>query len=558
MSIFSAVRDLDRLRQITQVLVRHGFGAFAAKMGLPGAKLEGVSEEQLLADRVQLGKRLRLTLQDLGTTFIKLGQIVSTRPDVIPEEIVSELKKLQDDVPPFDSAVAKEQVAAELGAPLEELFTTFADAPMACASVAQVYRAEVTDSAGTTEQVAVKVQRPGIDATVQRDLNLLHHLARVLEKTIPEAQIYSPSGLVREFERAILAELDFTTEAENAAAFVANFTDDATVCFPRILPKLSSRKVLTMEYLDGVKVDEAVKRGADGAWLAKNALRLILKMVFEDGFFHADPHPGNILILPAPPSGGYGADSKLQIGLLDLGLVGRLSPELRDRTVDLLLAAAQNDADALADALLAIGKAQRQIDHDAFREYVREVAARHLGKPMAEMEAAAILGDLVKGALKFEIEIPATLTMLFRTIITVEGVGKEIYPELDVLAEAKPYLLKILAARYHPMKLARGIWRDLHQLSDSARGLPRRIQDLIDELQRGNLKIEARDRPRARALERLGRRLRASGIFIGSAGASTALLIADRHQSLAEWLLIGGAAWLIFHLLLDWHHQRDD
>ncbi len=622
MSILSTVRDLDRLRQITQVLIRHGFGHLAAKMGLPGAKKppasakkpppanetkptgkEGDSPEDAATGTQasdiagqRFGERIRLTLQDLGATFVKLGQIVSTRPDLIPEEVVTELKKLQDEVEPFPTAQARETIERELGAPIDTIFSSFADEPLACASVAQVYRAELRverDDDAKPIPVVVKVQRPGIQDTVERDIHLLHWLAKLLEATIPEARVYSPSGLVREFEIAIKAELDFTIEAQNAERFTQNFDGDPIVRFPKVYREASSKCVLTLEFFDGLKITDAVRRGADGPWIAENAVRLILKMVFEDGFFHADPHPGNILILPHPgapspdadhanhagknaptpkePSANnpgdattdpsetpYAKDETVVIGLLDLGLVGRLSPELRDKTTDLLLAAARNDADALADALLAIGKPRQRVDREAFREYTRRISEVHLGKSMKEMEAAAIFRDLIIGALKFGIEIPSELTMLFRAIMTIEGVGKEVHPDLEVLAVARPYLVKMIWQRYHPTRLAKDLMRDAGRLAIVARELPTQLSRIIEDLQRGDFRVRTDDRAHARALERLGRRLRAATVSLATLAAGIALLLSNRHVDLAYGFLIAAAVWLVGHLILDWRHQKKD
>jgi ubiquinone biosynthesis protein len=563
MSVFSAVADLDRLRQITQVLIKHGFGAIAARMGLPGAKKKGPDQTA-----GEMGQRIRLVLQELGTTFVKLGQIASTRPDLLPEDVVRELKRLQDEVAPFPTEQAREQIERELGAKIEEVFEDFDNQPLACASVAQVYRAKLKQPDGPAVSVAIKVQRPGIDRTVERDLHLLHVLARLAERTIDEAKIYSPTGLVREFERAITAELDFTVEAQHAERFAENFVTERSVRFPRVYREASAKKVLTLEFLSGLKVTDAVTRGADGEWIAKTSVGLILKMVFEDGFFHADPHPGNIIMLPPPtvkaadaPANAeprYAGGEALQIGLIDLGLVGRLSPELRDRTADLLLAAARQDPDALADALLAVGRPRKRVDREAFREHTRRVSERHLGKAVKDMEAAAIFRDLIAGALKFEIEIPADLTMLFRAIVTIEGVGKEIYPELDVLAEARPYLVKLFWQRYHPLRLGKDLLRDLGQLSVAAKEMPQRLSGIIEDLQRGELKVVTTDPAKTRVDERLGRRIRASLISASTLLGAIALLATGKHLDLARGLLIFSGVFAAGHFFVDWRHRRND
>ncbi len=559
MSILTAVRDIDRLRQITQVLARHGFGEVVGRLGLSshaGAEGEPVTGESV--PRSQLGERIRLVLQDLGPTFVKLGQIMSTRSDILPADIVQELKKLQDDVAPFPAEDARKMVEDSLGAPVEEIFASFEAEPLACASVAQVHEATLeVDGAAEPVRVAVKIQRPGIDNMVARDLDLLHMLAALVERTIAESRIYSPSGLVREFDRSITAEMDFTVEAQNAERFADNFLGEETLLFPKVFAQASSKKVLTLEFLDGPKVTDAVKLGADGKWLGETAVRLILKMLFEDGFFHADPHPGNIKVQPPPPEGGrYDPETPLVIGLLDLGLVGRLSPRLRDQAVDLLMAAARQDADAMADAMLAIGRPRKKIDLEEFRNYVRVLADRHLGKDLKDMEASAIVRDIVMGAMKYNIEIPTELTMMVRAIMTIEGVGKEIHPELDIMAVAKPYLAKIIWQRYHPMKLGNELLNNAGRLTAVARDLPFQLQEIVEDLRQGRLEIQTRDPHKAWAMDRLGYRIRGGIIAAALLGAGVAVLDSAKAGNLGFWLMGAAGVWLVAHLLMDWRSGK--
>jgi ubiquinone biosynthesis protein len=554
MSLLTAVRDMDRLRQITQVLVRHGFGELAMRMGLSSATattIDGVKEK---VPRPQIGNRLRLVLQDLGPTFVKLGQILSTRGDLLPEDVLCELQKLQDNVAPFGEDGVREQIEAALGTKPENAFTSFDWKPLASASVAQVHRATLKlDGVEQPVQVAVKIQRPGIIPTVQRDLDLLHLLARLIERTIPEARIYSPTGLVQEFDEAINAELDFNTEAQNAARFARNFADDPSIRFPSVFAQASARRVICLEYLDGLKVTDAVKAGASGQWIAESSVRIILKMVFEDGFFHADPHPGNVLILPPPTGadGRYAPEQPVIIGLLDLGLVGRLSPELRDQAVDLMGAAARSDADAVADAMLTIGRPRGKVDTEAFRRYVRQVADRHLGKQLKDVQATALVRDIVAGAVKFQIEIPTELTMMLRALMTIEGVGKQIYPELDLLAVARPYLTKMLWQRFHPLKLGGDLLRGAERLGNLARHLPFQIQEILEDLRQGRLQLAITDPERTAASERLGRRIRGGIVFAALLVGGLVAYLHDRGDRLG-WILMGAAAaWLAGHLLMD-------
>jgi ubiquinone biosynthesis protein len=553
MSILSAVRDIDRLRQITQVLVRHGFGEVVTRLGLGSGTSDADGQR---VPRPRFGERLRLVLQDLGPTFVKLGQIVSTRSDVIPADIVLELKKLQDEVPPFSEAEARRQIEETLGTTVEALYETFEGKPLASASVAQVHRATLrVEGVPDPVPVAVKIQRPGIPDTIQRDLDLLYVLARLVESAIPEARVYSPTGLVQEFDRSVTAELDFLQEAQNAVTFAENFAGDEAITFPKVYPRASGKRVLTLGFLDGVKVTDAVKRGADGEWIAKESVRIILKMVFEDGFFHADPHPGNVLVLPRPEE-RYAPGQPVKIGLLDLGLVGRLSPALRDKSVDLLLAAARKDPDGMADAMLSIGRTRGPIDREAFREYVRRLAEKHLKSSLKSLDAAAILRDIVLGAMKFEIEIPVELTMMIRAMMTMEGVGKEIYPDLDLFAVAKPYLTRTIWQRYHPLRLGEELLRGVSRLGGLARDLPFQLKDILEDLRQGRLKLQTRDPERARALDLLGRRIRASVVSVGLLGSGVTLLAVGQDSRIA-WVLFG-AAFVFFstHLLLDLFGRR--
>lgn len=558
MELKTAVRDVERLSQITQVLMRHGFGEVARRMGLPGKDKSGDK-----VDRPPLAVRLRLVAEDLGPTFVKLGQMASSRSDVLPADICEELRKLQDDVPPSSAEDARKQIEESLGATIEELYETFDLEPIASASIGQVYRAKLRLEDGALVDVAVKVRRRGIHDTVRRDLDLLHILARLVEKAVPEARIYRPTGLAKEFDEAIRAELNFITEAGNAKRFATNFVDEPRVRFPKVYPQASSRRVLTLEFFDGIKVTDAVKAGANGKAIAEECVRLILKMVFEDGFFHADPHPGNIFMLPAPPEGGYAPETAdtLVIGLIDLGLVGRLSPELRDKMIDLMLAAARKDTDAMATAMLSIGRSRKKVDHEAFRQEVRRLAERHLSKSLKDMEAAAMVQDIIRGAMSFNIEVPTELTMLGRAIMTIEGVGKQIHPELDFIQVATPHLTNIVMQRYHPARLGKELMLRAGTLNALARDLPLKLEEIMDDVRQGRLQIT--DHTNARATDRLGRRFRATAVCVTLFGSAMALLLTGK-QPIAGWILLALSVMMMMgHVSLDWitawrERRKDD
>lgn len=587
-SVVSAVRDLGRLREITSVLVRHGFGEVVARAGLGrkpkkssgrsepppssgGADAPEISSEELargeeVRTRTSAAERVRLVLQDLGPSFIKLGQIASTRPDLLPPDVIAELKKLQDDVPPVPFEDIRRVIETSLGAPIGEVFASFEEKPLATASIGQVHRAVLATDEGPRE-VVIKVQRPNVAQTVQRDLELLHIMAAAIERAIPETRIYSPVGLVQQFDRSITAELDFLIEGENGERFAQNFagTPQGEVArFPKVYKQASSKHVLTLEFFDGLKVDKAVAAGVSGPLVAKNAVGVVIKMIFEDGFFHADPHPGNIIIMggtPAPPALAEAAGAEpgpdelspapppAVIGLIDLGMVGRLSPELRDRTVDLMVAAVRKDAYAVADALFAIGRPTKKIDMREYRAEVALLAERYLGKPLKEIDLSAMIRDLVEGAMKYGLEIPTDFMLVGKALMTIEGIGKQLDPDLDVFGEAQPYFLKLLRQRYSPQRIGNELIRGVEQLSRAGYDVPLQAREVLEDLRLGRLQIKTPNPALSAAADRLGRRV-FSGLVVAASTVGGAS--AFTHDATLGGALLGvGGLVLVAHLARD-------
>lgn len=563
-SIVNAVRDLERLRQIYVVLVRHGFGELAQRLGLGGGKkprslaapAEGSTPllDEALPEaetrqgedektKISLPERVRLVAMDLGPSFVKLGQIASTRPDILPPDWIVELKKLQDEVTPLSFEEIKGAVEASLGAGIDEIYESFDERPLAAASIGQVHRASLKHPEGPKD-VAVKVQRPGVRGTVARDLELLHGLAKLIERTVPESKIYSPVALVEQFDRAITSELDFSQEAEHADRFAKNFQGHPSARFPHVYKEASSKQVLTLEFLPGCKVYEAIReRGFSGPVIAKAAVAIIIKMIFEDGFFHADPHPGNILLSGTP--------EQPVIGLVDLGMVGRLSPELRDRTIDLMVAAVRQDHLAIADALYVIGTPTKKIDMRAYRAEVAMLADKYLGRPLKEIDFAAMLSDLVRGATKYGLEVPPDFLLVGKTIMTTEGVGKEIDPDLDLFNEVRPFFLELLRKRYSPERIVNEVWRGFEKLSSAAYDMPQQLREVLEDLRLGRLTVRTNDPALPAITDRLGRRVFA-GLVVGSFVLSGTWLLAARASDTTAYLLIAfGALVLVVHVLLD-------
>ena len=543
MSVLSAVRDLGRLREITAVLVRHGFGEIVGRVfsrEAPSTDAKDAEAGEKERARVSTPERIRLVAQDLGPSFVKLGQIASTRTDVVPPDIIAELKKLQDEVPPVAFADIKQQVEESLGAPIGDVYARFDEKPLASASIGQVHRAALKLEGGEPIEVVVKVQRPGVGATVARDLDLLHMMAAALERAVPETKIYSPVGLVNQFDRSITSELNFLVEADHAERFAENFAGHDEVRFPKIYRQATSRHVLTQEFFDGKKITETK---ADGTKIAKASVAVIIKMIFEDGFFHADPHPGNVIIL--------GPDDAPVIGLIDTGMVGRLSPELRDRTIDLMIAAARKDNYGVADALYSIARPTKKIDMREYRGEVAMLADKYLGRPLGQMDLSAMLRDIVQGAMKYGLEIPPDFLLVGKALMTMEVVGKQLDPNLDVFAEGQPYFVELVKKRYSPERLGMELWRGMEQVSRASGDLPLALREVLDDLRSGRLTLRMTNNLATHNIDRVGRRI-FSGLVAAALFVAGAHLLRGAGHEGQGWILISaGAVVCILHWFRD-------
>jgi ubiquinone biosynthesis protein len=537
-SLVSAARDIGRVREISAVLVRHGFGEVVTRLGLGGQKdVEGGGPQA--TKRPSLAERIRLVLEDLGPSFVKLGQIASTRADLLPKEVIDELKKLQDSVPPLPSAEIKEQIERSLGGAVSDVFSTFVEEPLAAASIAQVHRATL-ERDGALVQVAVKVQRPGVATTMASDVDILHSLAALLERAIPETRIYSPIGLVTQFDHAIRAELDFNSEADNARRFAQNFADNPRVHFPAIYKQESSRHVLTMEYMTGQKIYDAIESGHSGERIARLALTAIVQQIYDDGFFHADPHPGNVLV--------SGSVEDPELTFLDLGMVGRLSPRMRDLTIDVITAALRRDYEGIAEALYAIGTPTKKVNMDAYRAEVALLTERYLGRSLADIEMSVLIRDLVRTASKYAIEIPTDFVMMGKALMTIEGIGKEINPSFDVFEESRPLFTALLRKRYSPERLGNELLRRVERLGGAGYKVPQQVEEVLEDLRLGRLSLRLEDQALAKALSDLGRKVLTTGLALALL-VSGALVFSSGSPRFGAALMISAGVPLGLHLL---------
>jgi len=473
------LQDLNRLRQIGLIAARHGFGELAERAGLWRilGKRERV-EVSPEAQRASAARRFRLLLNDLGPTFVKLGQILSTRADLLPAEYIDELETLQDQVEPFSIAQVHEQIRASFGRGADELFAHIDEAPLAAASIAQVHRALTLEG----HEVVIKVQRPGIAEQIRSDLGVLRSLARLLEAVVEETGIYTPTGIVDEFDRAIHEELDFLNEARNIHAFTENHSARPYLKVPKVYDALSSGRVLTLEFIRGVKINQTPLEPAERRErLARNILEASFRQLFEDGLFHGDPHPGNFLLIEDDV-----------VALLDFGVVGRLTRNMQETLVMLCLAVALKDSDSVARILYRVGVPDSRANLVGFRNDIDEILHEHLPATLGQVNAKNLLRDLLDLAVKYRIRIPKEYALLSRAAIATEGMLRSLHPGLNLSEVMIPYAKELFAGRYDPSQLQGGVMRTLLRFQSLASDLPTQLSQILLDLESGKFTVNVR------------------------------------------------------------------
>lgn len=489
------LQDLNRVRQITVIAARHGFGEVLERAGLwrilgRQEKVE-VSPE---AQRASTARRFRMLLNDLGPTFVKLGQVLSTRADLLPAEFVEELALLQDNVEPIPLEQVLSQIRESLGKEASELFKHIDEVPLAAASIAQVHRAVTLEG----EEVVVKVQRPGIAASIDSDLGVLRSLARLLEAVVEETGIYTPTGIVDEFDRAIHEELDFINEATNVRAFLENHRERTYLKIPRVYASLSSRTVLTLEFIKGVKIAPETLAEEDRKAIAQNILEASFRQLFDDGLFHGDPHPGNLLLMEGN-----------RLALLDFGVVGRLTRPMQETLVMLCLAVALKDSDSVARILYRVGVPDARANLVGFRNDIESILGAHLPTTLGQVDARTLLRDLLDLAVKYRIRIPKEYALLSRASISTEGMLRSLYPEMNIIEVALPYAKELLAGRYDPTQLQGGLMRTLLRLQSMAQDLPTQLSQILLDMESGKFTVTVR----ADQFEKLNENLRSAAVI---------------------------------------------
>jgi ubiquinone biosynthesis protein len=473
-------RNLDRYRQILGILFKYGFDGVLDRMNLGshlGAGLQMIprsphAQGQGLTDN----ERIRMAVEELGPTFVKMGQVLSTRPDLIPLDLVQELSRLQDDVPPFPTDQVKEILHQELRAPMDAFFSWFDETPLAAASIGQVHRARLT----TGEEVIVKVQRPGIKQIIDADLEILCHIAVLLEKHVEEARIYQPVKIVDEFARSIDRETNYEIEAQHAERFARQFANKKSIYIPKVFGKITTKRVLTMEYVEGIKVSdvELLKiSGLNCKVIASRGAELTFEQLFRHGFFHADPHPGNISILPGNV-----------ICYLDFGMMDYVDKQSMEIFADMIAGYVNRDKTAITDAAMRIAEWDEKPDRRALEGDIKGFIDRYLYQPLQDMHVGDLLTESLQILARHRLRLPPDLFFMIKAVSEVEGIGRMLDPDFDLANKVKPFIMDIQKERIRPGRFI----DDILALSTHLRNLPLDLQELFRQLKlgKGRLHIE--------------------------------------------------------------------
>jgi ubiquinone biosynthesis protein len=469
-------RSLGRISEIAQVAVRHGFGYFFHRNRLsdllPGDGQPSVDE--LPSER---GRHLRELLDELGPTFVKFGQLLSMRPDILPPDIIAELRGLQDDVSPFPYEQVEEVILAELGQPVERVFREFDPVPLAAASIGQVHRATLPNG----RDVVVKVQRPGAPRQIEGDLNLMYQAARLARERVRALDFIDAEALVDEFARSIRQELDYRGEARNAETFRKNFAGHPHVRIPRVYWSYTRPRVLTLEFLDGTQLADLELLGwsvEDRHRLAEVLTEAWMTMIFRHGFFHGDPHPANVLVF-APD----------RIGLVDFGQAGRLTDEDVSKATGLFIDVANENIEALPKRLAELGVRYPKEREEEFVAELRELFYRYYGASLAEIDPQQVIREVFSMIYRMNLRLPTRFVLLDKAIATLGSVGIELSPEFNVFEVAKPYARNLMLARYTPARVASRARREAWNLARVASEMPYQVHDILEEVRDGQIEV---------------------------------------------------------------------
>lgn len=540
-------RHVQRYREVLGVLFHFGFGGLVDRLKIEQYLEVGL---QMISHRrrervepLSWAERTRMAIEELGPTFVKMGQILSTRPDLLPVEFALELDKLQDRVPPFEFAQARSIVEAELDAPLESIFPEFDPVPLASASLGQVHRARLADG----EQVVVKVQRPDLKKTIEVDMEILLHLATLAERHMEGWEVHRPTRIIEELARSLDQELDYRREAAHMERFASQFAGDPTVYVPKVYREQTTTRVLTMERVEGVKASDLAglaAAGLDRCAIIRRGTDLLMEQVFVHGFFHADPHPGNLFILPGEV-----------ICYLDFGMMGRLDQQTRDTVADLVASVARRDETSVLDVLLRLTEWDEPLDRRQLQHDVAGFMDRYLYGPLKEIELGPLLRQLMETASRHRLRIPADLFLMIKALSTMEGLGRSLDPDFDIIGHAAPFVRRIQLARYHPSRVTREMVRSGTELFHLLGEIPAELRGILRQAKQGKVKIEFEHHglePMLTTLDQISNRL-AFAVVLASLVIGSALIVLSKIPPVwNEIPVVGLAGFVVAGLMSFW------
>ncbi|TVQ39797.1 MAG: ubiquinone biosynthesis protein UbiB [Wenzhouxiangella sp.] len=552
----SAARDLGRVQDIASVLIRYGFGDVVQRIGMDGAlekagkALHWKKGEELA--RLKPPERARRAMEELGPTFVKLGQVLATRVDLFPPDWLAEFAKLQDKAAEVEWADIEAQLREDLGQSPDDVFKKLNHKPLASASLAQVHRARLDD--GT--EVVLKVRRPGIRPVVEADLRLLKRLADIVESEAPDLKQYRPKALVSQFSRSLRRELDFAAECRNAERIAQGLEDDSGIVVPEIHWEWTGERLNVQQFIDGIsgRDYEAVREaGLDTHEIAQRGTRAILRMILEQGFFHADPHPGNIKYLP-----------ENRIGLLDFGMVGRLSEERRQEVAELLYGLVERDSELVSRILLG-WSADSQTSQDQLEEDVAQFIDQYHGVPLEQLDMSSMIGDMTGVLRQHHLVLPADLVLMLKAFVTLEGMGRSLDPEFDMASEAAPAVERVLKRHYSPIGVARRMQKNLVQTLRVLGNLPDDLSRLLRAARRGRIEVHVEVNSLKEVSSRLDKAVSRLTLGIVTAaliiGSAIAMNVDTSETGVPLFGMLGfvgaalGGIWLLFSI---WRSGRED
>ncbi|WP_027339702.1 ABC1 kinase family protein [Halonatronum saccharophilum] len=533
---------IKRYRQIVELLIKHGFGYLVEIMELDQfvpltKKIKDLSGKR--DPKECRAERARKILEELGPTYVKMGQLLSTRPDLIPRSYIEELEKLQDDVKQMDYDDVKWVIEKELGGEVNEVFKRINPKPLASASIGQVHKAILNSG----EEVVVKVQRRGIERVIGVDLEIISNLAKILENKVFKGDFVSPVEVVKNFSSMIKQELDYRVEGRNTRKFRQRNIDDHNIKVPKIFWDLTQKRVLTMEFIKGYNINQ-VKNKEREEQLAQIISESFMKQVLIDGFFHGDPHPGNIIIT-----------EDFKVGLIDFGLIGQLSDEDKESVATFFISLVKKDMDKAVDELLDLGVVTQEIDEKNLKRDLYKTVDDYYGITLEEVELKGVMNHFLDLVFKYKIRLPIEFILLVKSLITIEGVVSTINPKFDILEVAKPFVHKLIKRRLNPKRLLLNFVDDLDNFTKNLKDLPEGINHLLRMIEDDNLKIKFHHtgiKPLISKMDIITNRISIALIVSALIIGSSLIMLTDKEPTLLEFPIIGISGYLIAVVLGIW------